>query len=97
MSRCSFHEVGLISYVHVLDTAVTLHELGTYRLVETLTRGAYLFSLYSNIEVQDDSVPQVITRLAVAVRRKVIVYTWQDSQGLIPKVQRHTLLLTALL
>ncbi|KAF9362961.1 Vam6/Vps39-like protein [Mortierella sp. NVP85] len=67
------------------DTAITLHELGTYRLVETLTKGAYLFSLYSNIEVQDDSVPQVITRLAVAVRRKVIVYTWQDSQGLVPK------------
>lgn len=82
-----FHESGLtFRHVHSIDGSLTLHELGTYRVVETLTKSAYLFSLYSNIEVQDGGVPQVITRLAVAVKRKVIVYTWQDGQGVNPKV-----------
>ncbi|KAG0220533.1 Vacuolar morphogenesis protein 6 [Mortierella sp. GBA43] len=67
------------------DGLLTLHEVGTYRLVETLTKGAFLFSLFSNTEFQDNGIPQVITRLAVAVRRRVIVYTWEDGQGIVPK------------
>ncbi|KAI8603875.1 vacuolar sorting protein 39 domain 2-domain-containing protein [Dissophora ornata] len=44
------------------------------------TKGATLFSVFSKIEFQDGLVPQVITRLGVAVRRKIIVFSWQDSE-----------------
>jgi hypothetical protein len=49
------------------------------------TRGANLFSVFSKIEIQD-GFPQVVTRLAVAVRRKVIVFSWQDSEFMSTKV-----------
>ncbi|KAF9941848.1 Vacuolar morphogenesis protein 6, partial [Modicella reniformis] len=64
--------------VILTDGCVNLHELGTYSLVRTLAKGAYLFSVFS--EIQKTSELHVITRLAVAVRRKIIVYSWRNNQ-----------------
>ncbi|KAG0343692.1 Vam6/Vps39-like protein [Podila humilis] len=73
-------EVGVL--VSLSDGLVSLHDLDSFALRTQLkaTRGANLFSVFSRIEIQDGFIPQVITRLAVAVRRKMIVFTWQDSE-----------------
>ncbi|KAF9213277.1 Vacuolar morphoproteinsis protein 6 [Podila verticillata] len=73
-------EVGVL--VSLSDGFVNLHDLDSFALRTQLkaTRGANLFSVFSRIEIQDGLIPQVITRLAVAVRRKIIVFSWQDSE-----------------
>lgn len=71
------------------DGFVNLHDLDSFALRTQLkaTRGANLFSVFSRIEIQDGLIPQVITRLAVAVRRKMIVFSWQDSEFMDTKVK----------
>jgi len=71
------------------DGFVNLHDLDSFALRTQLkaTKGANLFSVFSRIEIQDGLIPQVITRLAVAVRRKMIVFSWQDSEFMDTKVR----------
>ncbi|KAG0012682.1 Vam6/Vps39-like protein [Podila clonocystis] len=85
-SKKPIEQIDMIKAVGVLvslsDGFVNLHDLDSFALRTQLkaTKGANLFSVFSRIEVQDGLIPQVITRLAVAVRRKMIVFSWQDSQ-----------------
>ncbi|KAF8975925.1 Vam6/Vps39-like protein [Entomortierella lignicola] len=85
-SKKAIEQIDIIKAVGVLvtlsDGYVNLHDMDTYALRTQLgrTRGANLFSVFSKIEFQDGLVPQVVTRLAVAVGRKIIVFTWQDSE-----------------
>ena len=62
---------------------VSTHDLQTYELQETLlkTKGATTFAVTSNI-FKDPStgVPSIVSRLAVAVKRRVILWSWHDSE-----------------
>ncbi|KAL2395735.1 Vacuolar morphogenesis protein 6 [Exophiala dermatitidis] len=62
---------------------VSLHDLGTYELLEQLTktRGASTFAVASNI-VKDPTtnVPTLASQLAVAVKRRLLVWSWHDGE-----------------
>ncbi|KAF9160395.1 Vacuolar morphoproteinsis protein 6, partial [Actinomortierella ambigua] len=84
-SRKAIEQIDIIKAVGVLvslsDGYVNLHDLHSYALRTQLakTKGANLFSVFSRIEIQD-MIPQVVTRLAVAVRRKMVVFSWHDAE-----------------
>lgn len=69
--------------VSLSNGIVSIHDLQTYQLQETLvkTKGATAFAVTSNI-VKDSStdVPAIVSRLAVAVKKKVILWSWHDSE-----------------
>lgn len=75
-------EAGLL--VSLSDSVVSLHDMHTYALQARLdtTRGATAFAAASNI-VKDAAtgIPCIVSRLAVAVRRRVLLWTWQDTEG----------------
>lgn len=62
---------------------VSLHDLQTYELIETLTRtkNATCFAVTSNI-VKDPAtgIPEIISRLAVAVKRRLLLWSWHASE-----------------
>ncbi|ROT40231.1 SPX-domain-containing protein [Sodiomyces alkalinus F11] len=62
---------------------VSLHDRQTYQLVETLsrTKNASCFAVTSNI-VKDPAtgIPEIISRLAVAVRRRLLIWSWHESE-----------------
>lgn len=69
--------------VSLSNGVVSIHDLQTYQLQETLvkTKGATAFAVTSNI-LKDSStgVPSIVSRLAVAVKRRVILWSWHDSE-----------------
>ncbi|KAG0044852.1 Vam6/Vps39-like protein [Gryganskiella cystojenkinii] len=85
-SKKSIEQLDALKAVGVLvslsDGYVNLHDLDSFTLRTQLgkTKGAYLFSVFSEIDAPPGEVPRVVTRLAVAVRRKIIVFSWQDSE-----------------
>ncbi|KAK5106521.1 Vacuolar morphogenesis protein 6 [Lithohypha guttulata] len=62
---------------------ISIHDLGTYKLQEQLskTKGTTIFAATSNI-VQDATtrVPTLVSRLAVAVRRRILLWSWHDGE-----------------
>lgn len=76
-----FREANIL--ISLSGGLVSIHELGTYTLQDTLTKtkGATLFAATSNI-VQDSTtnVNTIVSRLAVAVRRKVVLWSWHDGE-----------------
>ena len=62
---------------------VSIHDLQSYELLETLTKtkGAGAFAVTSNV-VKDVStgVPSIVSRLAVAVKRRLLLWSWHDSE-----------------
>jgi tetratricopeptide (TPR) repeat protein len=74
-------EAGIL--ISLSDNHVSIHDLQTYTLQEKLerTRGATTFAAASNI-VKDATtgIPSIVSRLAVAVKRKIILWTWQDME-----------------
>ena len=62
---------------------VSIHDLQTFELQETLarTKGASAFAVTSNI-VKDPStgVPSIVSRLAVAVKRRLLLWSWHDME-----------------
>ena len=69
--------------VSLSDSFVSLHDLQTYARSERLevTKGATTFAVISNI-VKDETtgIASIMSRLAVAVKRKLFVWTWQDME-----------------
>jgi tetratricopeptide (TPR) repeat protein len=86
-SRRPIQQLAIIKEANILislsDNHVSIHDLQTYTLQEKLdkTRGATTFAVTSNI-VKDPStgIPSIMSRLAVAVKRKIILWTWQDME-----------------
>lgn len=86
-SRRPIQQLAIIKEANILvslsDNHVSIHDLQTYALQEKLekTRGAATFAAASNI-VKDPStgIPSIVSRLAVAVKRKIILWTWQDME-----------------
>ncbi|KAF4470653.1 hypothetical protein FALBO_2458 [Fusarium albosuccineum] len=62
---------------------ISLHDLQTYELIETLsrTKNASCFAVTSNIVKDPDTgIPEIISRLAVAVKRKLLLWSWHESE-----------------
>ncbi|KAJ3498951.1 hypothetical protein NLG97_g715 [Lecanicillium saksenae] len=62
---------------------VSLHDLQTYELIETLdkTRNASGFAVTSNIVKDPDTgIPEIISRLAVAVKRRLLLWSWHECE-----------------
>jgi hypothetical protein len=86
-SRRPVQQLAIIKEANILvslsDNYVSIHDLQTYALQERLekTRGATSFAVTSNI-VKDAStgIPSIVSRLAVAVKRKIILWIWQDME-----------------
>ncbi|KAF2741750.1 vacuolar morphogenesis protein-like protein AvaB [Sporormia fimetaria CBS 119925] len=86
-SRRPIQQLAIIKEANILvslsDNHVSIHDLQTYALQEKLekTKGASTFAVTSNI-VKDPStgIPSIMSRLAVAVKRKIILWTWQDME-----------------
>lgn len=86
-SRRPIQQLAIIKEAGILislsDNHVSIHDLQTYALQEKLerTRGATTFAAASNI-VKDPSTGfmSIVSRLAVAVKRKIILWTWQDME-----------------
>lgn len=76
-----FKEANIL--ISLSSGLVSIHDLGTYELQEQLTRtkGTTLFAATSNI-VQDatTNVPTLVSRLAVAVRRRLLLWSWHDGE-----------------
>ncbi|KAI9690776.1 MAG: Vacuolar morphogenesis protein 6 [Bathelium mastoideum] len=72
-------EAGIL--VSLSDNHVSIHDLQSFALQEHLekTKGATSFAVTSNI-VEDPStgIPSIVSRLAVAVKRRVVLWSWQD-------------------
>ncbi|WEW57039.1 Vacuolar morphogenesis protein 6 [Emydomyces testavorans] len=86
-ARYKIEQLAIIKEANVLVSLsggyVSLHDWQTYQLQEQLvrTKGASTFAVTSNI-VKDKStgVPSIVSRLAVAVKRKIILWTWRDME-----------------
>ncbi|KAF2839669.1 vacuolar assembly/sorting proteins VPS39/VAM6/VPS3 [Patellaria atrata CBS 101060] len=86
-SRRAVQQLAIIKEANILvslsDSYVSIHDLQTYALQERLekTRGATSFAVTSNI-VKDPTtgIPSIVSRLAVAVKRKIIFWSWQDME-----------------
>lgn len=78
--------------ISLSNALVSTHDQFTYKLHDTLpkTKGASTFAVTSNI-VNDQGIPLIVSRLAVAVKRRLLLWTWQDSD-LISEAQEITLI-----
>jgi hypothetical protein len=76
-----FKEAGVL--ISLSDNYVSLHELESYALQEKLekTKGATLFAVTTNV-VQDEEtlMMTIISRLAVVVKRKILIWSWRDTE-----------------
>ena len=69
--------------VSLSNGQVHFHDLQSYELQETLVKakGASTFAVTSNV-AQDEftGVPSIVSRLAVAVKRRLLLWSWHDSE-----------------
>jgi hypothetical protein len=86
-SKKPVQQLAIVKEANILislsDSYVSLYDLQSYALQDRLekTRGATLFAAASNI-VKDATtgIPSIVSRLAVAVKRKVLLWTWHDGE-----------------
>ncbi|KAF2732044.1 hypothetical protein EJ04DRAFT_514167 [Polyplosphaeria fusca] len=86
-SRRPIQQLAIIKEANILvslsDNHVSIHDLQSYALQEKLekTRGTTTFAATSNIVKDPDTgIPTIVSRLVVAVKRKIIMWTWQDME-----------------
>ena len=60
---------------------ISTYDVSTYEIQDTFARskGASTFAVTSNI-IKDQGIPLIVSRLAVAVKRRLLLWTWQDSE-----------------
>ena len=86
-SKRAIEQLAIIKEANLLvslsDGYISIHDLQAYTLQEQLTKtkGAVTFAVTSNI-VKDPvtGVPSILSRLAVSVKRKLLLWSWQDSE-----------------
>lgn len=70
--------------VSLSNYAVSLHDLNSFRPIEAplaKTKNASCFAVTSNIiEDPHTGIPEFISRLAVAVKRRMLLYSWHTSE-----------------
>ena len=99
-SKYKVDQLAVVKEANILvslsNSQVHIHDLQSYELQETLAKakGASTFSVTSNV-VKDEStgVPSIVSRLAVAVKRRLILWSWHDSE-LAPETSEITLVNT---
>jgi len=86
-SKRTIQQLAIVKEANILvslsDNYVSIHDLQSYALQERLekTKGATLFAITSNVvKDKDTGIPGLVSRLAVAVKRKILVWTWQDME-----------------
>ncbi|KAI9741180.1 MAG: Vacuolar morphogenesis protein 6 [Cirrosporium novae-zelandiae] len=86
-SRHKIEQLAIIKEANILVSLsngyVSLHDLQTYDLQQQLskTRGAVAFAVTSNIERDEATdIPSIVSRLAVAVKRRLLLWTWRDME-----------------
>lgn len=96
-SSRSIEQLAIIKEANILislsNSYVSIHDLQSYTLQEQLarTKNATTFAVTSNI-VNDPAtgIPEIISRLAVAVKRRLLLWSWHESE-LSPEVTEITL------
>ena len=86
-SKQKIEQLAIIKEASILVSLsngfISIHDLHSYELQEQLTktRGASTFAVTSNI-VRDPStgVPSIVSRLAVAVKRRLLLWSWHDME-----------------
>ncbi|CAF9911440.1 MAG: Vacuolar morphoproteinsis protein 6 [Alectoria fallacina] len=86
-SKYKVEQLAVIKEANILvslsNSQVNIHDLQSYELQETLVKakGASTFAVTSNV-VKDEStgVPSIVSRLAVAVKRRLVLWSWHDSE-----------------
>ena len=86
-SRYKVEQLAIIKEANILislsNSYVSIYDLQTYELQAQLTKtkGASAFAVTSNI-VKDAAtgIPSIVSRLAVAVKRKLLLWSWQDME-----------------
>lgn len=69
--------------VSLSNYCISLYDLQTYDYIETLdrTKNASCFAVTSNIVKDPDTgIPEIISRLAVAVKRRLLLWSWHESE-----------------
>lgn len=86
-SRYKIEQLAIIKEANILVSLsngfVSFHDLQTFELQEQLTKtkGATSFAVTSNIDKDPGTgVPSIVSRLAVAVKRKVVLWSWRDME-----------------
>ncbi|KAL5340381.1 hypothetical protein BJX70DRAFT_387383 [Aspergillus crustosus] len=86
-SRYKIEQLALIKEAKLLVSLsggyVSIHDLQSYEFQEQLTRtkGAVAFAVTSNIVNDPETgVPSIVSRLAVAVKRKILLWAWRDME-----------------
>ena len=86
-SRYKVEQLALIKEAKALISLsggyVSIYDSQSYALHEQLakTKGATTFAVTSNIASDPETgVPSIVSRLAVAVKRKVLMWTWRDME-----------------
>ena len=99
-SKYKVEQLAVVKEANILvslsNGQVHIHDLQSYELQETLmkAKGASTFAMTSNV-VKDEStgVPSIVSRLAVAVKRRLVLWSWHDSE-LAPETSEITLVNT---
>lgn len=86
-ARYKVEQLAIVKEANILvslsNSHVSIHDLQTYELQAQLTKtkGASAFAVTSNI-VKDPvtGIPSIVSRLAVAVKRKLLLWLWQDME-----------------
>ena len=86
-SKHKIEQLAIIKETNILislsNALVSIHDLQSYELQDTLTKakGATAFAVTSDI-VKDEvtGIPSIVSRLAVAVKRRLILWSWHDSE-----------------
>ncbi|KAK2745680.1 Vacuolar morphogenesis protein 6 [Myotisia sp. PD_48] len=86
-ARHKIEQLAIIKEANVLlslsNGHVSIHDLQTYELHRqlTTTKGVTTFAVTSNIITDPDTgVPLIVSRLAVSLKRKLLLWTWQDME-----------------
>ena len=96
-SKYRVEQLAIIKEAKILlslaNSLVSLHDLSSYEFQESLvkSRGASAFAVTSNI-VKDHGIPAIVSRLAVAVKRRLLLWAWQDSE-LVSEAEELTLVM----
>ena len=85
--RYKIEHLAIVKEANILislsNSQVSLHDLQSYELQDTLSKakGATTIAVTSNV-VKDGStgVMSIVSRLAVAVKRRLILWSWHDSE-----------------
>lgn len=86
-SKYRIEQLAIVKEANILislsNNYVSTYDLSTYELQETLlkTKGASTFAVTSNVvkDLETD-VPSIVSSLAVAVKRRLLIWSWHDSE-----------------